>query len=900
MKKAALFFIGFLLTYFSYSQSCTNGFFQVYVPGSASASTFGKYDPITDTYVNHTLKYQGSPIAFKLNAVGYNSLDGFIYGIATTAGNGISAGALVKINPMTDVLTVVSTPANWSLTTAKTFYVGDITTTGVYYVTLAGTNKSLYKYTIATNTLSIQTVSIPVCDWAYIPSKNKFYGVDGTKLYSYDPTTGVVSVAISLTATTGSTYNFNNESGAWGAAWTASDGFLYAANNTTGRMYRIDLTSNTARFLSNAQATGTNDGTSCPTAPSPFIPNLVVRKRTSTPVVAPNGIATYTLEVVNYGADPASNVYLVDSLPTGFSLVAVTGVSKTGTVAGPTSPVNSGTTSILKWGSYTIPGDDTIAITFTVQTSSILGTYDNCGTSTTTTTGAAITAYDCRGNSNENVRVANPILTVTETTTTPSVTNSGTATYTIKVKNTGSTASAVNIKNLGLPAGFTYTGGATYTQGTTTGTAINGGTSTSPEFGYYTIGYNDSVTITFNVTLGANVCGVQHSSATATTNTANATINPYNGLINNNEDITIIDNIAPTVICHSDVTINANTSGCRANVANIGITATDNCGIQSTAWAISGATTATGSNNASGQFFNVGTSYVNYTVTDNAGNITTCAFEVKVINSLAVSTTTTPVTACGLKNGTLTLTATGGTAPYLYQLGGGIFDTTRHFHLLQEGAYEFTVKDVHGCESNGIDTVTSNCIEVFPVQWASFEAETQGSKVQLKWVTATEIQNSHFDVQASQNGTIFETVGTMVGAGNSSSLRQYRFTHNFPTLGKNYYRIKQIDIDGTATYSDIETILFERGNEAINVYPNPVTEGLLNIALSGTKFMESSHIQASLIDITGNIVLHTTLNPSDFANTDLQWDLSQVTSGMYFLTIANGNNLVETVKVEVK
>lgn len=109
--------------------------------------------------------------------------------------------------------------------------------------------------------------------------------------------------------------------------------------------------------------------------------------------------------------------------------------------------------------------------------------------------------------------------------------------------------------------------------------------------------------------------------------------------------VTIGDVTPPTIACPGNITTLSGLGQCQANINNINAVSSDNCGIQSVTWTKTGATTAsspaTGLNNASGSVFNVGTTTLTYTATDNAGNTATCSFTV-TINDLQNPSITCP------------------------------------------------------------------------------------------------------------------------------------------------------------------------------------------------------------------------------------------------------------------
>lgn len=108
---------------------------------------------------------------------------------------------------------------------------------------------------------------------------------------------------------------------------------------------------------------------------------------------------------------------------------------------------------------------------------------------------------------------------------------------------------------------------------------------------------------------------------------------------------------------------------------------------------------------------------------------------------------------------------------------------------------------------------------VLPVKLVSFEAKSTGSDVNLIWKTASEMNNSHFDVQKSTDGLSFESIGRVEGNGFSSSLKEYAFTDSDLAATQVYYRLMQVDFDGAYEYSHIVSV--EGILKDIRIYPNP-------------------------------------------------------------------------------
>jgi hypothetical protein len=109
-----------------------------------------------------------------------------------------------------------------------------------------------------------------------------------------------------------------------------------------------------------------------------------------------------------------------------------------------------------------------------------------------------------------------------------------------------------------------------------------------------------------------------------------------------------------------------------------------------------------------------------------------------------------------------------------------------------------------------------------PVELLSFNATAENEKVNLKWITASELNNDFFTVQHSTDGVEFTSLGNVAGQGTKQSATTYNFVDASPMAGINYYRLKQTDFDGTSSYSNIIAINLDL--EWL-LYPNPATYG---------------------------------------------------------------------------
>lgn len=110
-----------------------------------------------------------------------------------------------------------------------------------------------------------------------------------------------------------------------------------------------------------------------------------------------------------------------------------------------------------------------------------------------------------------------------------------------------------------------------------------------------------------------------------------------------------------------------------------------------------------------------------------------------------------------------------------------------------------------------IDDVSVTASSPLPISLVKFEAEKLAEKVKLNWVTATEVNNNKFIVERSANGSDFEYLAEIRGAGNSKELNSYAHVDANPLKGTSYYRLTQIDFDGKSESFAPVAVSTERG-----------------------------------------------------------------------------------------
>ena len=173
---------------------------------------------------------------------------------------------------------------------------------------------------------------------------------------------------------------------------------------------------------------------------------------------------------------------------------------------------------------------------------------------------------------------------------------------------------------------------------------------------------------------------------------------------------------------------------------------------------------------------------------------------------------------------------------------------------------------------------------LLPVRLLSFEATATGNDVSVNWVTASEKNNAYFVVERSVDGVNFGVVETVKGKGNTSYITKYRALDKdaFEHGNSLYYRLKQVDINGAYTYSDVVLVSNDAVVEfAVNAQPNPFGQ---NVALALVNASEGE-MKVEVVDAVGRIVFSGTKAVLSGNQTIQLTELNQLNDGAYVVNV---------------
>ena len=153
------------------------------------------------------------------------------------------------------------------------------------------------------------------------------------------------------------------------------------------------------------------------------------------------------------------------------------------------------------------------------------------------------------------------------------------------------------------------------------------------------------------------------------------------------------------------------------------------------------------------------------------------------------------------------------------------------------------------------DVVT--IVAPLPVTLTKFTAVAVGADAVLSWATAQEANNHHFEVERSLDNRTFESVGTVAGRGTTTLTSSYGFTDagaSTHTTGVLYYRLRQVDYDGQASFSPVQTVRFRFAGTNVALYPNPTTSS----ATLDLSALPAGDYTVEVVETTGRRVLRGT------------------------------------------
>lgn len=175
-----------------------------------------------------------------------------------------------------------------------------------------------------------------------------------------------------------------------------------------------------------------------------------------------------------------------------------------------------------------------------------------------------------------------------------------------------------------------------------------------------------------------------------------------------------------------------------------------------------------------------------------------------------------------------------------------------------------------------------------PVTFQAFYVTRQGSNSQLSWSTSEEVNNGYYAVEKSSDARNWKQVAVIMGAGTSALVNKYSYTDKNITDAVVYYRIRQVDMSGSAFYSVIRSL--RNGNSLItNIY----TSSYKTVTIDFNSDVKDN-VSIQLINMSGQVIVRKQFNQASYR---LIVDAMSASSGVYAVQVCDGKGWSEVKKI---
>jgi len=176
-----------------------------------------------------------------------------------------------------------------------------------------------------------------------------------------------------------------------------------------------------------------------------------------------------------------------------------------------------------------------------------------------------------------------------------------------------------------------------------------------------------------------------------------------------------------------------------------------------------------------------------------------------------------------------------------------------------------------------------------PVKFVSFTVARKQDKVLVEWSTSQESNSSNFIVERSENGTSWTAIASVKAAGESSTLVNYSYTDKSINAPVVYYRVKQVDIDGSSTYTTVRTIKADSTTTEVTI----ATASSKAVLVSFSQEVKSN-VTIRLVSMSGQVIAQKNVsNPAG----QVLFSVANMNTGVYVVNVTDGKELKTSKQV---
>jgi hypothetical protein len=169
-----------------------------------------------------------------------------------------------------------------------------------------------------------------------------------------------------------------------------------------------------------------------------------------------------------------------------------------------------------------------------------------------------------------------------------------------------------------------------------------------------------------------------------------------------------------------------------------------------------------------------------------------------------------------------------------------------------------------------------------PITLRYVKAYPLNSDISVDWEISDEKNIQYYEVEKSTDGRQFTSAATVDAKNNNSAVTNYRWLDTKPVAGVYYYRIKSVNVSGEIEYSDVVKVIVSKGRPEIKVYPNPVTNGKINMQFIN---LPTGKYEARIVNTLGQVMFMKQINHDERTNIEVIKLNRNVVDGAYRLEV---------------
>jgi hypothetical protein len=218
--------------------------------------------------------------------------------------------------------------------------------------------------------------------------------------------------------------------------------------------------------------------------------------------------------------------------------------------------------------------------------------------------------------------------------------------------------------------------------------------------------------------------------------------------------------------------------------------------------------------------------------------------------------------------------------------------TTTPLNLEGVTKIEFSVTSAAGSYAPDRFRVVFKTAVALPVTFVSLKAYNKNADIAVEWKVENESNMKHYEVEKATDGINFTKMMTLAAINTGAT--GYSWLDQHPNVGYNYYRIRSVDVQGKANYTQVVKVLVTRGTPQITIHPNPITDGIINLHLIN---QPAGMYGIRLLNPAGQLITGKQITHADGSSTEkITWDY-KLARGLYHLEVTKPDGKLKIINV---